>query len=236
MKKQTVIVDKRIDVECERGLLSRGYEVIKLEPSPYLAAPVASHPDMLLFIGGGALVCERRYFEKNSDTVSLIAERGGLNVVLTDETAECEYPHDVLFNAAPIGEKLLCRKASTSERILEMYPDGDIANIKQGYAKCSCLTVGDGGVITADPSVAKGALDLGLDMLKLCSHGVRLSGYDSGFIGGASGDDGESILFCGSFERHPEGDVIADFCRRHQREPVSLSANELYDYGSLLFI
>ena len=236
MKKKTVIVDERIDGDCERGLLLGGYSVIKLPPSPFLAPPVSSHPDMLMFVGAGVAVCERRYFEENAETVGRILSCGRLELILTDERVDVKYPRDVLFNAAPVGDKLICRSESTSAAVLGLYRTADIANIKQGYAKCSCLTVGDSGIVTADPSVAKGAESLGLEVLKLQSHGVRLSGYDCGFIGGASGDDGESILFCGSLERHPEGEAIADFCRRHGREPLSLSENELYDYGSLLFI
>lgn len=234
--KRTVITDKRIDKKCEAGLLGLGYELVKVEPSPFLAPPVASHPDMLMFIGKGALVCERRYFEANADVVSLLARRGGLGLVLSDDTAESVYPRDVLFNAASIGDKLICLPTAVSKDVLGLYQSENIVAVKQGYAKCSCLTVGDSGIVTADPSVAKAASACGIDVLRLCEHHVALSGYGSGFIGGASGDDGEHILFCGSLDRHPEGGKIADFCRRHGREPISLSDGELYDYGSLLFV
>lgn len=234
--KKTVITDERIDKSCERRLSELGYEIIKLPPSPRLAPPVASHPDMLIFMGKGRLVCEGGYFSAHSEIINRIAALGELEIVLAPEALSPEYPRDVLFNAAPVGDRLICRQGSVSESILALYPCRDRVSVKQGYAKCSCLTVGDGGVITADRSVAKGCIETGLDVLLLDSHGVALSGYDCGFIGGAGGDDGERILFCGSLEGHPEGKAIAEFCRRHHREPISLSEKGLYDYGTLMFV
>ena len=234
--KKTVITDIRISPKCECGLTALGYSVIKLPPSPDLAPAVASHPDMLIFIHSGVLVCEGRYFEANRQTVEQIATAGGLSVTLAQESLAPEYPGDVLFNAAPIGERLICRLASVSESVRALYPESAVINVKQGYAKCATLTVGDGGVITADPSVARAAEAAGLSVLMLRSHGVALDGYDCGFIGGASGDDGEHILFAGDLSRHPEGDAIVEFCRRHRRLPISLSDEPLYDYGTLIFV
>lgn len=234
--KKTVLTDIRIDEKCERSLLERGYDVIKVSPSPYLAPPVASHPDMLFFAARGRLVCEKRYYEANRETAERIAERGGLEIVTADEILSEEYPRDVLFNAAPIGNKLVCSLSSVSSAVKGLYLDSEIINVKQGYAKCASLTVGKGGIVTADPSIAKKAEDTGLSVLRLKENRVRLDGYDCGFIGGASGDDGEHILFCGDLNRHPEGELIAEFCRRHHREPISLSDGELYDYGTLMFI
>ena len=234
--KRGVVIDSRMNAECRDTLEKYGYTIIPLPPSPFLAAPVASHPDMLMFIVKELLICEKRYFEANTEAVERIAELGGLKILTTDEAVSPEYPRDVIFNVALIGDKLICRKASVSKKILDIYPDSEVINVRQGYAKCSCLTVGDSGVITADPSVAKGAASAGLDVLILNEQGVRLNGYNCGFIGGASGDDGRRIFFCGNVCRHPEGDAIMDFCRRHGREAVSLSNDELYDYGSLLFV
>lgn len=233
--KKNVIVDSRIDKKCESSLAKMGYKVIKAAPSPYLATPVASHPDMLFFVAKGRLVCEKRYRNDNADTLEMIASVGGLQLLEADELLSAQYPADVLFNAAPIGERLVCRKSSVSSAVLGLYAENDIINVRQGYAKCSSLTVGDGAIVTADPSVAKEAERAGISVLRIGSGGVRLDGYDCGFIGGACGDDGEHILFCGDISLHPDGEIIADFCRRRGREPISLSDGELYDYGTLIF-
>ena len=234
--KRWVVADRRISEKCEEGLSRLGYGVIKVPPFVGLAPAVASHPDMVFFIGRGALVCDYEYYAGHADTVESVLEKGKLRLLFSREALFGKYPRDVLFNAAPIGNRLICRKMSVSETVRGLYPEDALINVNQGYAKCATLTVGDSGIITADPSVAKAVAGAGLDVLKLESHGVELLGYDCGFIGGASGDDGEHILFCGDLSRHPEGELIADFCRRHRREPVSLSDEGLYDYGTLLFL
>ena len=233
--KNNVIADIRIDKKCERGLLERGYRIIKAPPSPYLAPPVASHPDMLFFINDGILVCEKRYLEDNPEVVGEILEAGELELRAATEKFSDAYPYDVIFNAAQVGDRLICRKDSLSSSVRAMYGDERIINVKQGYSKCACVSVGNSGVITADKSVAKAVSNAGLDLLMLESHGARLCGYDTGFIGGCCGDDGENIVFCGSLGSHPEGERIAEFCRRHGHPPVSLSDETLYDYGSLIF-
>ena len=231
-----VIVDERLDPECERALRDFGYRVLKLPKSKYLQQPVAAHPDMLVFIFENKLFCHERYYSEAKTAVDAVVEAGGFELTLSAEEWESEYPHDVLFNAASVGNKLICSKKSVSKLIADLYDEENVINTKQGYAKCSTCTVGERGIITADPSVARSADGAGIDVLLLNGNHTRLEGYDTGFIGGASGDDGENVYFCGDISKHPEGERIADFCLAHGRRAVSLSDNELYDYGSLIFV
>ena len=55
-------------------------------------------------------------------------------------------------------------------------------------------------------------------------------------IGGASGTFGDKVYFCGSLDRHPDGEAIKEFCRKHKKTAVSLSNGNLQDVGSLFFI
>ncbi len=229
---KTVITDQRIDKECTASLARFGYEIIKLPPSKHLAAPVASHPDMLIFIDGQRLITHEKYYAEAKETVDLIVNVGGFSLALSNEEWGEKYPSDVLFNAAAAGDRLICREASTSVLIKN---GKRLINVNQGYAKCSTVTVG-GGIITADMSIARAAALADIDTLLLCGSHTRLSGYDCGFIGGASGDDGERVFFCGDITKHPQYSEISEFCKNHGRQAVSLSSAPLYDYGSLIFI
>ena len=233
---KTVITDIRIDAECEKNLKERGFDVLKLPMSTVLQAPVSAHPDMLIFIGKGKLICHGSYYNAAKETLELIAERGGFDIILSDEPWESEYPRDVLFNAATVGNKLVCRKRSASILMLDLFGDGKIVDVKQGYAKCSMCTVGENGVITRDRSIAEALRNTDIDLLLIENDNTSLSGYNCGFIGGASGDDGGNVYFCGNIDLHPEADRIKKFCRKHNRTPVSLSSAPLYDYGTLMFI
>ena len=230
-----VITDNRIDKKCEKGLWERGFELIKLPPFSILQEPVAAHPDMLLFVGKGKLLCHADYFAIAKKEISLIAEIIGAELVLTRDTVGAKYPYDVIFNAAATGDRLICRRDAVSPSVAELYSENMIIDVKQGYAKCSTSVVGDNAIITADPSISRAASERGIDVLSVSPLGVRLEGYDRGFIGGASGADEENVYFCGSVDLHPDGERIKDFCNKHGKTAVSLSDEPMYDYGTLIF-
>ena len=231
-----VITDNRIDKKCEKGLRERGFEPIKLPPFPTLQSPVAAHPDMLLFLGKGKLICHADYFAVAKKEISLIADINCSELVLARDAVGAEYPRDVIFNAAAVGEYLICRRDAISAKVAELYSEDMTINVKQGYAKCSTSIVGDNAIITADPSISRAASEKGIDVLLISPHGVRLDGYDCGFIGGASGADNENVYFCGNIDLHPDSERIKAFCRKHGKNAVSLSDESLYDYGTLIFV
>ena len=230
-----VITDCRIDKKCELGLRERGFEPIKLPLFSALQAPVSAHPDMLLFLGKGRLFCHGDYCSIAENELALIAKITGAELVRTRDAMGKEYPSDVIFNAAAVGDCLICRRDAVSPSIVGLYNDDEIINVKQGYAKCSVCVVNGNAIITADPSIVRAAEKKGIDVLSVSPNGVRLDGYDCGFIGGASGADDENVYFCGNIDLHPDGEIIKDFCRKHGKSAVSLSDEPLYDYGTLIF-
>lgn len=231
-----IIADQRLDEKCEKALADRGYEIVKLSGFGKLQEPISSHPDMLMFIGKGKLFCHREYYGKEKEKLDRIAEESGAELVLSDEKWEKDYPNDVLFNAVCLGDKLICCKKSVSKLILSCFDEENIVDTKQGYTKCSTVAVGDSAIITADPSIQKSCSTSGIDVLFLSGNFTSLDGYDTGFIGGASGTDGENIYFCGDISKHPDGDRIIEFCKNHRKSVISLSEEPLYDYGSLFFV
>lgn len=230
------LVDNRIDAKIEKSLLEKGFEIIKLPPFDRLQPPVSAHPDMLLHVARGRLICHKDYFVTARKELTRAAEQSGLSIVLTYERVDKEYPNDILFNAAAVGDKLICKSEHTSARVKELYPEQSIINVKQGYAKCSTCVVGSNAIITADVSIADAAERRGIDVLRVSAEGVSLDGYNIGFIGGASGLCGDSLYFCGNIELHPDGEGIKAFCEAHGVRAVSLSDEPLYDYGTLMFI
>ncbi len=228
MKK--VIVDTRISEECEASLVSLGHTVIKLPPFPVLPAPVASHPDMLLFLYRDKLITHKDYYriaKKEFDRI-------GKEVILTDEPIGGKYPNDILFNALRLGGHLIGKMDYISEKI-KAFPLKQI-NINQGYAKCSSCIVSESALITSDPSLEAAAKKIGVDVLVI-SHGhIALAGYDTGFIGGASGVCDDFVAFCGNIDLHPDANRIKSFCASHGKKALSLSDEPLYDLGTLFFI
>jgi len=232
------VTDHRLPEGCQASLRNRGFELLLLPPFPALPAPVASHPDMLLFIFGGVLLTHRDYYRIAKREIGHTRSVGGLELVLSDEPVGDKYPRDMLFNAAPVGRFIFGREDSMSRHILQVSAGKGmrIVDVRQGYARCSTVIVGDSAIITQDRGIAGRARECGIDVLLVRPGHVRLDGYDTGFIGGASGVCRGLVYFCGNIDTHPDGEQIRRFITAHGYKVVSLGKGELFDAGTLFFI
>ena len=233
-----VIADHRISTEAISTLKKYGFETIPLPPAEYLSGAVASHTDMLIFMGFGRLFCHRSYYEGNSVLIDRIVALSGLELALSDEPTGEKYPLDVLFNACLVGNRLICNEKTVSRLILEAARvlGCEIINVPQGYTKCSISVVSDNAIITADKAIAAACKGVGIDVLTVSEGHISLPPYDFGFIGGASGVCCDKVYFCGSLDSHPDCERIKEFCEKHHKTAISLTNVELQDVGSLFFI
>lgn len=232
------VVDCRISENALAGLDRCGFFPILMPPSESLDAQVASHPDMLVFFGD-AIFCHAEYAKTAKRELELISHLTGLGIVVSHEPTGKKYPSDILFNAARVGKNIFCRKDAVSELIVRYAERASLTlvPVRQGYAECSVCRVSDGAIVTSDAGIAKAARERKIRVLEISPGGVGLEGCcGGGFIGGASGLDGDRVYFCGDPESHPEGDRIIDFCRSEGKEPIALSSDPLYDIGTIFFI
>lgn len=233
-----VITDQRIGVDSIAALEKYGFAPILLPSASYLSAPVASHTDMLIFMGFGRIFCHKRYYESNFALIDRIAALSGLELTLSDEPTDEKYPLDLLFNACLIGKRLICNKKTVSKLILDAAraQNYEIINVPQGYTKCSICPVSENAIITADRAIFASCAQVGIDVLLIREGYISLPPYSFGFIGGTSGVCGDNVYFSGSLDSHPDGERIKKFCEKHNKTAISLTDCELKDVGSLFFI
>jgi len=218
---------------CEEHLRALGFSFIFLPPWERLQAGVSSHPDMLLFIYGKKFVTSCEYFEIAKEPLSSLISLG-YEPILTDEIPSADYPHDILFNALPLGDNIIGLERGISKKLSQL--GAKIVNVRQGYAKCSALKVSETAIITADRGIASAAKSCGADVLLISEGHINIDGYDHGFIGGAGGSDEHAVYFCGDLSSHPDGKSIEKFCKKHEKECISLGNEPLFDVGTLFFI
>ncbi len=232
------LVDRRMGDASLSALRECGFEPILMPPAEYLADSVASHTDMLLFIGFGRLFCHAIYYKKNKELIDRIVSLSGLELMLSNEKTGEKYPFDVLFNACLLGKRLICNKKTVSKLILDAACEHgcEIIDVPQGYAKCSICPVGENTIITADKAIAETCKVSGIDVLHISEGHISLPPYDYGFIGGASGLCNNTVYFCGSLDLHPDGERIKKFCTENGAKFVSLSNERLQDVGTIFFI
>ena len=224
--------------DIKRGIQENGFEIIELPPSSVLQPQVASHPDMLVYFGE-KLITSRDYYAVAKTEIDEILRISGKSVEFASEVIKSDYPFDVRFNAFTVGNCLFCSEKGVSVAVTDdaKCRGLEIVYVKQGYAKCSTVVVGENAIITADGGIASAAKSRrGIDTLVVSTGGVRLDGYDTGFLGGASGTFGDKVFFCGNLGGHLECAKITEFCEKHGKKVVSLSSSPLFDVGTIFFI
>ncbi len=224
--------------DAEDALSKLGHRALRLPPHSNLPAPVASHPDMLLFFAPDAIFCTKSYYRIASRELDEISLVYGAPIRFTEQEYGNVYPHDVLLNALPLGKNLFCNTKTVARELLELafIPH----HVNQGYTKCSALPLGNNALITADSSIAERAKNCGVDVLQIQAGHISLSGYDYGFIGGCASfaprRNIDTIFFCGDVSQHPDYNRINSFCKTHDFSIVNLSNIGLCDVGTIFMI
>lgn len=173
--------------------------VVVLPPDPCLPAPVAAHPDMLLFTLGDTLITYRSYYAIAGEPLERLLTYTGLRLCLTDHPHGDRYPHDIGLNALVCGKFLFGKLEALAPEVLSLAQAHGLTPVPvaQGYAGCSGLAVGD-VLLTADPSLTKAAHSHGLPVLPAPYEEICLPGYDHGFIGGCGGVWRNIVYLCGT--------------------------------------
>ena len=156
-------------------------EVVKLPPDRQIAEPICDHPDSLICIFEGKLYTHAEYANVAKKELSFICQRCGLELVAVDCERDSKYPLDCGFNALTLSDRnlIIGREKSLAEPLKSL----PLANTNQGYAGCTALYA-DGTVITADPSMEKACMGIGIPVYKISGRDISLPGYNEGFIGG----------------------------------------------------
>ncbi len=211
-----------------------GISVINIPMCPRLAPPVSSHPDMLFYrMSDGTLLTEQKYFEENEAFFNSLPR--GLKIKTSAITLAQNYPNDIAFDALRVENTVFCLEKHTAPEILA---DSDkVVNVKQGYAKCSSLLIGN-SVITADKGIYTAVTANGFDCLLIEPEGITLDGYDCGFIGGASAviEQEKTVVFFGNISLHPSYLEIKDLFKKKGYKAHINANSYLKDLGGgLLF-
>ncbi len=232
MKKKIVLIGESIPDETVNIIESLGYKFIKLPQNNKLSKPVAAHPDMSVCKIGDRLICSRDYYNTAGEILEYAAKESGMKVVVSSKNQSETYPNDIGYNVLVTKNAIISKTENTSDEIISSANELglQIIRVKQGYTACSVLKVTDNAIITADKNIAETAGKIGIDVLLISSGGIFLSGYDYGFIGGASCRLDEKIIFFGNVKLHDNFLDILSFTQKFGVEIVS-GSYALSDYG-----
>lgn len=193
-------------------LRRRGHTLRLIEDDPRFGPGVSSHADL-----------------------RLCAVRG--RPVFYEGVPLPRYPENAALCAVMLDGLLIHRPDITAPALRETCRALGFreVNVRQGYAKCSCVVVDGRSLITSDPGIyAALSREPGLSLLKIREGFVSLPGFPTGFLGGASGRVGDEIVFNGDLTAHPDFPAIRDFIRSRRLGVRTFPGIELCDIGSII--
>lgn len=204
------------DERLKQFFSDAGHELELVSTSGIVSAPVSDHPDMFMCRLG------------ISDDAPVISYSG--------EGLSPGYPSEAAFNAACTGRYFIHNLKYTFSGLLsEARRLGMVlVDVRQGYAKCSTVVVDETSVITYDRGIAGRCRSSGMDVLEVSPGHVLLRGYDSGFIGGASGRIGNTVYFNGDLSSHPDFRDIVSFIEERGLKVKWFPDWPLTDIGSVI--
>jgi len=227
-----IVVDYRTSKETKSELQKLGYMVIRTKKISNLYAAVDGHTDMQLFKADNFLISAQEAFDYYKE---IFCDK----VVCGSKKLSGKYPGDVLYNAACVGDFIICNKTYIAKEITEFATQArkKLLNVKQGYTKCSIAIVGKNAVVTADKGIAQICIDNNIDVLEIEPGYIELENMNYGFIGGCCGMlDEKTIAFNGELKSHPQHKEIVCFCKNHNVDVIELKKGTLEDIGSILVV
>ena len=271
----SIFISEEACAPLRKALEETGHTIYTVKASDAVYDAISSHPDIYMcrikniLTIDDSIVAEpdirkiyREEMAASADdfTVSPIIpalhpEGSGGYIVFEMGGIGPEYPFDVPYNAAVTGRFFLHNIRWTSPSLLDRARDAglEIIPVKQGYAKCSCVTAGENAVITADQGIIRAVNaynemlrqekaenpeenEMPVDLLTVEPGHVALKGFEYGFLGGASGCVDDAVYFNGDLFSHPDFEKIQDFLERHGYRTVYFRGEPLTDIGSVIYL
>ena len=259
MFRKIAVVDYRIDNKCRKSLEKIGFNLINSYRNENIYNAINGHVDINMFVTGKDVVVSpesydyyRKEFIKNKCSVNLICGKDFLSK---------KYPNDVLYNICYTGKYYIGNFNYADEIVKKIIVESEIKKknigdfektitnefmgaddiqyfeniigIKQGYSNCSICQVDENSVITYDRGISEVLVKRGIDVLEIEEGHINLFDFNFGFIGGASANIGDSIVFFGDIMKHPDGEKMRAFIEERGKKVISLSDEKLTDYGSM---
>lgn len=232
----TVFLSADSDRNLHEFFRRKGYNVHLIRTSGIVQEPVSCHPDMFM--------C-RLGIDEGSPVFYCpdISEDLGIDIALDDSLLAAGsrspgicYPFDIAYNAACTGRFFIHYLKYTDPALLNAARAASmqLVDVKQGYAKCSTVIVDSSSVITYDRGIARACEAAGMNVLTVSPGNVVLPGYDTGFLGGASGRVDDTVYFNGDLTAHPDFRMICDFIDSRGLRIRWFEDYPLTDIGSII--
>ncbi len=229
--KVTTVFANIDDIALKNVFDNLSVKVVNANENLYLDAPVNCHADILAnYVGKSTFLADKKQIE----LCSFIENNGGKTVII--DNIKSPYPYDCLLNFADIGDYIICNKSILPQEMLELLPQKQIIDVKQGYSKCSVCICKHNTIITDDISIYNAVSQYdNIKSLLVEKGSVNIDKYDYGFIGGCCGlINKDLLLFNGDLSTHTNFDKIKNFLYDNGVNYIDIKDKPLTDIGSII--
>lgn len=189
---------------------------------------VSTHPDIQIhFVDNKTAFCAPELYDYYKRVLP-----GNVKLYKGGKPLGFTYPDDCAYNIARIGNNIICNPEISDFKVLDYYKNigYNIIAVRQGYAKCNICQLSDDLILTEDKGILHSVTKCGrINAVYMPVGSVSLSGFNYGFIGGASGFTNDTLLLCGKATKE-----LADILKKNNIKYTELSDEPLYDYGSII--
>lgn len=208
-----IYVSKEANSHLIKYLEEQGHKVSLMESKADIDPPISCHPDIYMCQLNPGMIFHGK-----------------------PEKLGRDYPYHAIYNGCSTGKYFIHNLKLTDAELLEAVSDSGLisVHVPQGYSKCSIVVVDDNSIITSDRGIFKAASKAGLDILLIEPKQVILHGYPYGFLGGASGRIGDTILFNGDLSKHSDFNEISRFITSRGLKIKYFAEYPLTDIGSII--
>ncbi len=229
-----VVVSGQANKKSVGILEDMGIAVIKTTRVSHLYDSIAYHPDIVIHpIQRHRVIVAHNIDESLKDSLRAC----GIDFIVGDTFLKRNYPFNIAYNVARIGETAFHNVKYTDPVIKKCYfKDGiRLIHVNQGYGKCSVVPVDQNAFITSDMGLKKAGYRAGLDVLLIRPGHIKLEGMPYGFIGGTCGFIKRDVIaFYGDVYSHPDGDSIIKFLHKYGIKASIIHKGPLEDIGSII--
>lgn len=194
-----------------------GYQIMTVVESPSLNRGIASHPDLFMCKMG-----------VNPESQVFFGE---------PSMPKDPYPQDIIYNAVCTGKYFIHYLKASDKALLQRAKELEmiLINVRQGYTKCNTVVVDSNSLITSDKGIFNTLTQYAdIECLLIQPGHVKLTGYSTGFIGGASGRIGDCIFFHGNLKNHPNYSNMKCFIESRGLNILWFEEFPLTDIGSFI--
>lgn len=228
-KVKHIILGKKYRKLLENALFEHDLHPIWLSSNSFVDERISGHADISALHAGANKLYLADYLS-DCEIIDKVSELGfEPNFVQTPSGA---YPDDCALNFCILNDKLIYNPKSASDVVISKINYNECISVNQGYTKCSVCVVDESAIITQDILIAQKAENAGIAVLYINEPFVRLDGFESGFIGGASfKTDKDKLAFTGTIKNDSIRNNIESFLAERNIKAVYLTDEEIYDIG-----